>query len=319
MVGSRRVGKTALAHWAVNTGARTTYDATTTTENGPPKFILQLEHPEFGRCLLDIEDTPGYKPDPRNESELPVPPKELLEPAVAYMFCDDGVRKPAGEKPPEETEEEDDEKPGEKTKLVVPLDSKSCLDVKQDRQGFLVVYSEIDKDSFEEAKKLLTDIQTRMSKPVGDEDESEEQSEPDPDEEPPEIPPLPVVLVATHADAKKVDKKRKADKCVSKDDGLNLAEEFGIPFFETNSQRGGKHVKDAFLALVSAIQKVEDNLIWDKGPSCCERFCDRCCCSWCKGILTCCAKCKPRSCCSCCEGPITCCGYVCCVNGCSIM
>ena len=38
-----------------------------------------------------------------------------------------------------------------------------------------------------------------MSKPVGAEGEDEEVEEPDPDEEPPEIPPIPVVLVATHA------------------------------------------------------------------------------------------------------------------------
>eukprot|EP00656_Telonema_subtile_P051930 TRINITY_DN709_c0_g2_i2.p2 TRINITY_DN709_c0_g2~~TRINITY_DN709_c0_g2_i2.p2 ORF type:complete len:190 (-),score=51.03 TRINITY_DN709_c0_g2_i2:239-808(-) len=186
-------------------------------------------------------------------------------------------------------------------------------------QGFVVVYNELDRDSFLEAQKLLSKIKVRMEPSVDQEEEQSEKSEPDPDEVPPEIPPLPVVLVATHADAKKLDKKRKAEKFVSKDEGLNLAEEFGIPFFETNSQRGGKHVKDVFLALVSSIQKVEDNLIWDKGPSCCERFCDRCCCSCCMSILNCCSKCKPRSCTSCCEGPYTCCGYVCCASGCSIM
>lgn len=325
LVGSRRTGKTALAHFAVNTGARTTYDATTEANSNAP-IVFQLEHPDLGKCLVDIEDTPGFKPDPHSQSEDPIPPKELLEPQVAYMFCDDGVRKPRGEKPEEEDEEDEGEEGGapkgtEKEKLVPSqqMELVSDLDLKQDRQGFIVVYSEIDRDSFGEAKKLLTDIQTRMSKPAEEGSEAEDPSEPDPDEELPEIPPMPVVLVATHSDAKKT-KKTRADKFVSKDEGCGLADEFNIPFFQTNSQRGGKHVKDTFVALISAIQKVEDNLVWDKGPTCCERFCDRCCCDWCKCFLNCsCKRCCSCFTCGCCQGPITCCGHVCCVDGCSIM
>lgn len=39
LVGTRRVGKTALAHWAVNTGPRTTYDA---TSNPVPRSVSQM-------------------------------------------------------------------------------------------------------------------------------------------------------------------------------------------------------------------------------------------------------------------------------------
>jgi len=344
LLGSRAVGKTSLAHWAVNSGPRGGgYDATKPSDNPDAnKFLYQLDHPELGKCLLDIEDTPGFKPDPRNErKDTPeqTPPVELLDKPVSYVFCDDGVRKPGAAEPEPDDEGEEGEgapqKATEKTELVAPGASEgvSALDAlaQLDRQGFVVVYNSMDKDSFEEAKKLLTELTTRMEKPLeeaGAEAEDSSDDEPDEDEPPPEIPSMPIVLVATHSDAKKKDKKVKQKDLVTKEEGMDVAESMAIPFFETNSLRGGKHVQDVFIAVASSIQKVEDNLIWDKGPTCCQACCGR---IWDKCLKRCCPSCCPscckrlmrcnclKGCCDCLEGPHTCCGHVCCVDGCSVM
>jgi len=343
LLGSRAVGKTSLAHFAVNSGPRTGgYDATTADNPAANKFLYQLDHPELGKCLLDIEDTPGYKPDPRNEREEKVPPVELLEPHISYLFCDDGARKPGAAEPePEDLEGEEGEGNTKqtataKTELLAPgandAAGVSALDAlaQLDRQGFIVVYNSMDRDSFKEAEKILLELADKMTKSVDESgDKNGEEEEIDEDEPPPEIPPMPIVLVATHSDAKKKDKKVKKKDLVAKEEGTDLADGMAIPFFETNAIGGGKHVQDVFIAVASNIQKVEDNLIWDKGPTCCERccasrFCKECC-------PSCCARCGPscckrlRSCCSfkkccgsCCEGPYACCGLVCCTDGCNV-
>jgi len=332
LLGSRATGKTSLAHWAVNTGPlRGGHNATKQSDNPDAnKFLYQLKHPELGTCLLDIEDTPGYKPDPRNEREEKTPPVELLAAPISYVFCDDGVRKPGAAEPEpldEEGEEGEDgetsETTTETTELVAPGVSDdtagvSALDAlaQLDRQGFVVVYNSMDKDSFEEAKKLCMELTDRMQKPMDDANGSSSSSDSEDEDEPAAVvPSMPIVLVATHADAKKKDKKVKKKDLVSREEGADLADSMAIPFFETNALRGGKHVQDVFIALASSIQKVEDNLIWDKEPTCCDAFVKRCCPSCCKRLV----KCDCSKMCDCLEGPHTCCGCVCCADGCRIM
>jgi len=325
LLGSRGVGKTSLAHFAVNSGPRTGGYEPTTDDPEANKFLFQLDHP-LGKCLLDIEDTPGYKPDPRNEREEKSPPVELFAPPIAYLFCDDGVRKPGASEPeePEDPEgEEDEEPPTETTELVAPGAVEdagvSALDAlaQLDRQGFVVVYNSMDRDSFKEAEKILLELQDRMTKP--EEVTHGDEPPPAPDEEPPPaIPCMPIVLVAAHADAKKKSKKKLNKKhIVGKEEGADLADGMAIPFFETNAMKGGKHVQDVFVAVVSAIQKIEDNLIWDQPPTMCDKFCNQCCPGWCSSCSL------NKCCCGLCEGPITCCGCTCCasnpLDGCALM
>merc|ERR1711959_348856 len=80
---------------------------------------MKIDHPEFGACSVAIEDTPGFKPLDR-ENTAP----DLLEPKIAYMWCDDGVRKPGAEDPNAEEEEAKDgeaAKADETTPLVTEL------------------------------------------------------------------------------------------------------------------------------------------------------------------------------------------------------
>lgn len=148
---------------------------------------------------------------------------------------------------------------------MVHSEMKSPMDFKLDRQGFVVVYNSQDKDSFKEAEKLLTDIQEKMAKP---EVEGEEEPAGVDGEDPPEIPPHPIVVVATHTDCKK-DKKVK--NVVEAEAGSDMAASVGATFFEVNKR--GKNVKKAFEACVTAIKKVEDNLVFDKEPTFMEKYC----------------------------------------------
>ena len=57
---------------------------------------------------------------------------------------------------------------------------------------------------------------------------------------------------------------------VSDEQGIELAQSVGGEFFRVNAN--GKNVRKALEAVVSAIRKVEDNIVYDREPTRCERF-----------------------------------------------
>jgi len=260
ILGSRRIGKTALVHFMTNSSKLSTYQPTTELD----KRHIKHMHPDenIGNCSVTLEDTPGWKPGKRAD-DLP----ELLEPKIAYVWCPDGVRKPGAEDPDAPADAVD-----EKTPLVSnELKGVSPIDQELDRQGFIIVYNPLDKDSFEEAEKLLVELKEKMDKP---EEEDAEEEELDPEAEPPEIPSYPFVVVATHTDMKK-DKKVK--NIVEKEKGEDLANGAGADFFEVAN--GGKNVPKVLNAVIAKIAKVENNLVFDKEPTRwekCAKGCSKC-------------------------------------------
>jgi GTPase SAR1 family protein len=287
VMGSRRVGKTALVHFMTNTSKfGTQYQPT----NELDKRHIRVTHPDenIGVCSVALEDTPGWKSG-RRATESP----DLLEPKIAYVWCDDGVRKPGAEDPDAQVDPAD-----EKTPLVTnELKGVSPIDSDLDRQGFIVVYNPLDRDSFNEAQNLLQDIQEKMAKPEAEDDEKEQENK-DEEEEVPELPPYPFVVVATHADMKK-DKRYK--NIVDPEMGRDLANSFGGQFFEVNGN--GKNVHKALEAVISAINTVENNLKFDKEPTKWEK-----CCQSCKSCGSCMCKCITLNYC-----------FGCCSSGCSVM
>lgn len=264
IVGSRRVGKTALVHFMTNMSKYGSYyQATTEIE----KRHIKVSHPdrEVGDVCVALEDTPGWKPG-RRADECP----ELLEPKIAYVWCPDGVRKPGAEDPNAPVDEAT-----EQTPLVTnELKGVSPIDQEGDRQGFIVVYNSLDRDSFKEAEEILVEIQEKMNKP--EEEDDGKGDDIDPEEEPPELPKYPFVVVATHADLKK-DKKVK--NVVDTEAGADMASGAGADFFEVNAN--GKNVQKALFAVISALHKVEANLVYDKEPTRWEKCC-KCCQACCK-------------------------------------
>ena len=206
-----------------------------------------------------MEDCPGFKSTDRENSA-----PDLLEPKICYVWCDDGVRKPGAEDP---DAVEDAVKPDEGTPLVgSEVTGVSPIDSKLDRQGFVIVYNPLDKESFTAAQTLVADIMAKMAKP-----EVEDEAAPEPeetDEDPPELPPYPFVVVATHTDLKRSKKLPK--NLVPADSGMELAQSFGGQFFQVNAN--GKNVRKALEAVVAAIHKVETNLVFDKELTRCEKF-----------------------------------------------
>jgi len=261
ILGARKVGKTALAHYMTNMSPHGP-QYTPTKEIESRHLKLDHSNEEIGQCSVELEDTPGFKPTDR-EASAP----DLLEPKICYMWCEDGVRKPGAEDP----NAEEEEKPDEKTPLVASeLKGVSPIDSKLDRQGFVIVYNPLEKDTFDAAQALITDLQAKMAKPESEEEEEtpEEASE----EEPPELPPYPFVVVATHGDLKNRDKKVK--NIVTADQGSEMAAAAGAKFFEVNAN--GKNVRKALEAVVSAIHQVEINLVFDKEKTKCEKYCGAC-------------------------------------------
>jgi hypothetical protein len=231
---------------------------------------MKLDHPDedIGQCSVEIEDTPGFKAGDR-EASAP----DLLEPKICYMWCDDGVRKPGTEDPNADKPEAADSAPpaDEKTPLVgSELKGVSPIDSKLDRQGFVIVYNPLEKDSFTAAQNLITDLQAKMAKPEAEEEEEDKKAD-DGGEPPelPELPPYPFVVVATHADLKNKDKRAK--NAVDRDTGAEMAASAGAQFFEVNMQ--GRNVRKALHAVVSAIHNVESNIVYDKELTRCEKYC----------------------------------------------
>merc|ERR1711904_562192 len=90
---------------------------------------LKLTHPnhDIKDCSVAIEDTAGFKAlDQKGDAP------DLLEPKIAYMWCDDGVRKPGAEDPnkalEDDKKEEKKEGADEKTPLVTELAGVSPID-----------------------------------------------------------------------------------------------------------------------------------------------------------------------------------------------
>lgn len=261
VLGSRRVGKTALVHFMTNTSKYgTQYQPTTEID----KRHIRVPHPDdnIGSCSVALEDTPGFKPGRRAEDA-----PDLLEPKIAYVWCEDGVRKPGAEDPDAPEDPAD-----EKTPLVTELTGVSPIDTELDRQGFIVVYNPLDKESFKEAEILLQDLAEKMAKPEEEAGEEEEKEKVDEEEDPPELPGYPFIVVATHADMKK--DKRFTKNLVDAEQGADLASGVGGQFFEVNAN--GKNVIKALHAIISAIDTVERNLKFDKEPTRWEKFCMGC-------------------------------------------
>lgn len=258
VLGARRVGKTALVHYMTNMSPYGTHYAPTKDAELRHLKFQHNDNNDIGQCSIALEDTPGFKALDRENSA-----PDLLEPRICYMWCEDGVRKPGSEDPNKAAEEGNDEKTplvGSELKGVSPIDSKL------DRQGFIIVYNPLEKDTFEAAKQLMTDLQGKMAKP----DDEDENAEPPPEseEEPPELPPHPFVLVATHDDLKKTSKVK---HIVSKDEGEEAASAVGAPHFVVNAK--GKNVRKALTAVIEAIHKVEQNIVYEKEKTGCEKYC----------------------------------------------
>jgi len=260
VLGARRVGKTALVHYMTNMSPYGTHYV--------PSKEIELRHLKFqhndnqdiGQCSVALEDTPGFKALDRENSA-----PDLLEPRICYMWCDDGVRKPGSEDP---NKPDDDKTTTEQTPLVgAELKGVSPIDSKLDRQGFIIVYNPLEKDTFEAAKQLMTDLQAKMAKP---EDEEEDNKDPPPEdpEDPPELPPHPFVMVATMDDKKK---DAKVKHLVTREEGEEAASAAGAPHFVVNSN--GKNVRKALTAVIEAIHKVEQNIVYEKEKAGCEKYC----------------------------------------------
>jgi len=287
VMGSRKAGKTALVHFMTNS-SKHGGQYVPTNELDMRHLKITHSNEEIRDCSVAIEDTPGFKAMDR-EGSAP----ELLDPKIMYMWCEDGVRKPGETADPDAETEGDDKKGSETTPLVAnELKAVSPIDTNLDRQGFIIVYNSLDKDSFTAASNLMQDLQTKMAKPEP-EDGEEENNAADPDEEGPEIPAHPFVLVATHEDLKRKEKNKK--NIVSKEEGEELALGIGASFFEVNVR--GKNAKKALEAVIEAIHKVESNIVYDKEPTWWEKRCgglhkcytNVCCCG-------CCASCACSSC-----------------------
>lgn len=259
VLGSRKVGKTALVHYMTNMSSfGNQYNPTKNLE----LRHIKLDHPDeaVGQCSIALEDTPGFKPSDSDFSEL-------LEPKICYVWCPDGVRKPGAEDP-DAPAEEGAEKHDEKTPLVEnELTGVSPIDSKLDRQGFVIVYNPLEKESFTAAERLVTELVAKMAKPEPPEGEEEAEQEAE-DEDPPELPPYPFVVVATHADLKKAKKLPK--NIVTAEQGSELAQSVGAPFFTVNAN--GKNVRKVLEAVVTGIHNVEANLVFDKELTECEKW-----------------------------------------------
>ena len=57
---------------------------------------------------------------------------------------------------------------------------------------------------------------------------------------------------------------------VSDEQGLELAQSVGGQFFRVNAN--GKNVRKALEAVVASIYKVEENIVFDREPTRCEKF-----------------------------------------------
>lgn len=264
VLGSRKVGKTALVHYMTNMSSFG-------NQYNPTKKLelrhIKLDHPdeEISQCSIALEDSPGFKPAERDLDEL-------LEPKICYVWCPDGVRKPGAEDPSGPAEGEGGEKHDEKTPLVEnELTGVSPVDSKLDRQGFVIVYNPLEKESFTAAEHLVTELVAKMAKPEPPEGQEAAEEEED-DEDPPELPPYPFVIVATHADLKKARKPPK--NIVTAEQGAELAGTVGAPFFTVNAN--GKNVRKVLEAVVTAIHNVEANLVFDKELTECEKWQKKC-------------------------------------------
>jgi len=299
LLGSRKSGKTALSHFMIN--------GDKIIQHVPTQEIdmryMQFVHKDYGNCFLEIEDTPGWAPGDRKEDF----PELISGVPVTYVFTEEGVKK-AGMPPPADANGIpwwkfwDDgivkEPPKEPTEeQVAALDDKL-----EKRQGFIVVYNVKDPASFAEAQDLVGDLLAAHEPPEDEEtaapaegDESAKMNSEDI-----ELPDHPIVVVSTHNDLKKSIPGERVDATAGED----LANGNGLKYFECNAK--GVNIKEAFEAVITAIQTCENNMTFDYAPGtkarckaqCWDQFCSCCpekCCGKFKNKCT--KKCCDKHCC----------------------
>lgn len=278
VLGSKRTGKTAMCHYLVTASSLAQY---THTEEKDMRYVNFCTD-QLSNCFLMVEDTPGWSPGDRKDDF----PDLLTETPMTYVFAEDGVKKANMPPPPsvdeipwwafwdegivEEPPPEDDEGDEQGS----PLDGKGdALPATSKRQAFIVVYSVKDESSFKEAEELVAELMSLMEPPVdeggGGGDEGDEKKKINTDDV--ELPPQPIVICSTHNDLKKADPRPRVDAQA----GSDLANGFGLPFFECNVK--GLGVKEAFEAAILSIQGCERNMTFDKAPGTLARCKAQCC------------------------------------------
>lgn len=272
VLGGKRTGKTALCHFLVTMSSLPQYSH---TEEIDMRYI-QFVHKDYGNCFLMVEDCPGWAAGDRKDDY----PDLLTSVPMTYLFTETGVKK-AGMPPPPNVDEipwwafwddgvvyeEPPEQPDEPTS---PLEGKGDAEpATKKRQAFIVVYSVKDESSFKEAEELVADLMAAMEPPMDEADDKDEKKNIKTEDV--ELPPQPIVIVSTHNDLKKNMPGARVDAMA----GSDLANGFGLPFFECNAKGQGVH--EAFTAAISAIQKCEDNMTFERAPGTLSRCKAQCC------------------------------------------
>lgn len=274
LLGSKKTGKTALCHFMVN-GEKIIPHVP--TEEIDMRY-MQFVHKDYGNCFLEIEDTPGWSAGDRKDDF----PELISSVPMTYVFHEDGVKKVGMPPPPDEKglpwwKFWDDgivkEPPKEASEEEI-----SALDEQLERrQGFIVVYNCKDPASFKEAEELVAELLAAMEPPdeaaPAEAEETQKIKKDDVD-----VPDPPIVLVSTHNDLKKSIPGERVDPTA----GQDLANGFGLKYFECNAK--GVNIKEAFEAVLTAIQTCENNLTFDTAPGvkarckaqCWDQFCGCC-------------------------------------------
>lgn len=297
ILGSKKTGKTALCHFMIN-GEKIIPHVHTEEIN---MRYMQFNHSVYNNCFLEIEDTPGWGQGDRKFDY----PDLITGVPMTYLFTEDGVKK-AGMPPPAQADGIpwwkfwDDGVVKEPPKEATDEEVAALDDQLEKRQGFIVVYNCKDPGSFQEASDVIDDLMAAME-PEEEEDAAAPGEETDKmknDEK--DVPDPPIVLVSTHNDVKKSGPGERVDATAGED----LANGRGLKYFECNAK--GVNIKEAFEAVITAIQTCENNLTFDYAPGvkarcksqCWDQFCGCCpekCCGKYKNKCT--KKCCDKYCC----------------------